>query len=159
MDENNNLNINNNNSEEINSQNSPEKKSQTSTGQIKNKKSKKEGMKELAYKFPMEASFSKVEIPFAFQNNIDQNNQDNKFYSYIKIKDTPTLYLDISNENNINKLFLSSSIEDYKVKISENEKLLNENDKKISKLSNERDSIKEEIKKYNEFVLMQKKKN
>jgi hypothetical protein len=74
------------------------------------KKSKKNSFKELAFKFPIEGSFSKVEIPFAFQNNIDQNNQDNKFYSYIKIKDTPTLYLDISNENNINKLFLSSSI-------------------------------------------------
>ena len=158
MDENNNLNINNNNSNEMNSQNLPDKKSQASTGQIKNKKSKKEGMKELAYKFPMEASFSKVEIPFAFQNNIDQNNQDNKFYSYIKIKDTPTLYLDLSTDNNINKLFLSSSIEDLRVKISDNEKLLNESEKKITKLTNERDSIKEEIKKYNEGVLMQKKK-
>jgi hypothetical protein len=156
MDENNN-NINNDNTEEINNQNINEKKPQTSTIQIKNKKSKKGGMKELAYKFPMEASFSKVEIPFAFQNNIDQNSQDNKFHSYIKIKDTPTLYLDISTDNNIDKLFLSSAIEDLKVSNSEKEKQLNLLEKRITSINNENDSIKEEIKKLKDGLLIQKK--
>ena len=41
-----------------------------------------------AFKFPLENSFSKVEIPFAFQSGFDENSTNNKFHSYIKIQDT-----------------------------------------------------------------------
>ena len=69
--------------------------------------------------FPKDDISSRVEIPFSFQNNNsilnfndstssssnntgNNNNMNNlnQFYSFIKIQNTPTLYLDISDETN-----------------------------------------------------------
>ena len=66
-------------------------------------------MKDIAFKFPIKESFSKVEIPFAFQQNLDEPN-NNRFHSYITIKDTPKLYIDISDDNNMDEFLLSDNI-------------------------------------------------
>jgi hypothetical protein len=122
------------------------------------KKSKKNSFKELAFKFPIEGSFSKVEIPFAFQNNLDEKNPGNKFHSYIKIKDTPTLYLDISTNSNVDKLLLSSTIESLKATNRQQENKLQNLDLKINSIKNENESIREEIEKIKEEILIKDKK-
>lgn len=75
--------------------------------------------------FPKDDITSRVEIPFAFQNNSILNfndsdsstsnntannniNNPNQFYSFIKIQNTPVLYLDISDETNQDKLICDS---------------------------------------------------
>jgi hypothetical protein len=120
-------------------------------------KNKKNSFKELAFKFPIEGSFSKVEIPFAFQNNIEEKNAGNKFHSYIKIKDTPTLYIDISNNSNIDKLLLSSTIESLKATNKQQENKLQELDSKISSIKSGNDNIREEITKKKEEIKMNEK--
>ena len=122
------------------------------------KKSKKNSFKELAFKFPIEGSFSKVEIPFAFQNNLDEKNPGNKFHSYIKIKDTPTLYIDISNNSNVDKLLLSSTIESLKALNRQLENKLQELESKISSIKSGNDNIREEITKKKEEIKMNEKK-
>ena len=44
------------------------------------KKSKNTSFKELVFKFSIECSFSKVEIQFILQNNMEENNLINKFH-------------------------------------------------------------------------------
>lgn len=59
--------------------------------------------------FPKDDLSSRVEIPFSFQDP-SQSSQDSsnsspsQFHSFIKIQNTPTLYLDISDETNQEKL-------------------------------------------------------
>ena len=122
------------------------------------KKSKKNNFQEVAFKFPIEGSFSKVEIPFAFQNNLEENNPGNKFHSYIKIKDTPTLYIDISTNSNVDKLLLSSTIESLKANNRQQENKLQNLDSKINSIKNENENIREEITKLKEDILMKEKK-
>ena len=132
--------------------------SDNSSNKKHSKKSKKNSFKELAFKFPIEGSFSKVEIPFAFQNNLEEKNPGNKFHSYIKIKDTPTLYLDISTNSNVDKLLLSSTIESLKATNRQQENKLQNLDLKINSIKNENESIREEIEKIKEEILIKDKK-
>ena len=128
--------------------------------------------------FPKEEITSRVEIPFSFQNNnrfLNYNDSDssssnnmtnnnmnnfNQFYSFIKIQNTPTLYLDISNEASKEKLIYDSlktenqnliaTLEQKENKLknfkNENELLNNE----LLKLKNELDQRKAQIKKLSE---------
>ena len=73
-------------------------------------------MKDLAFKFPIEKSLSKVEIPFSFQQNLNSDNNNNRFHSYIPIKDTPKLYITISDDNNMDEFLLIDNIESLKTK-------------------------------------------
>ena len=111
------------------------------------KKSGQRGMKDLSFKFPLKKSFSKVEIPFAFQQNLDEPNNDSRFHSYITIKDTPKLYIDISDDNQMDKFNLSSTIESLKVTNQEKEKKLKAIDTNIMKFNNENELLRGEIEK------------
>ena len=117
------------------------------------KKSGQKGMKDFAFKFPLKQSFSKVEIPFAFQQNLDEPNNDSRFHSYITIKDTPKLYIDVSDDKKMDKLNLSSTIESLKVINQEQEKKLKIIDTNIMKFNNENDLLRGEIDKVkNELI-------
>ncbi|MCQ2817104.1 MAG: nucleotidyltransferase domain-containing protein [archaeon] len=100
---------------------------------------------DLAFKFPLKESFSKVEIPFSFQNNLNDNSKSANFHSYIKIQDTPTLYLDISSEENVDKLFLASTIESLRSENSQQEQKIKAMEKTIRDKRIENESIKEEL--------------
>ena len=104
-------------------------------------------MKDFAFKFPLKQSFSKVEIPFAFQQNLDEPNNDSRFHSYITIKDTPKLYIDVSDDKKMDKFNLSSTIESLKEINQEQEKKLKVIDTNIMKLNNENDLLRGEIEK------------
>jgi len=111
------------------------------------KKGGQKGMKDFAFKFPLKQSFSKVEIPFAFQQNLDEPNNDSRFHSYITIKDTPKLYIDVSDDKKMDKFNLSSTIESLKAINQEQEKKLKVIDTNIMKLNNENDLLRGEIEK------------
>lgn len=111
-----------------------------------------------AFKFPLENSFSKVEIPFAFQSGVDEKSSNNKFHSYIKIQDTPTLYLDISNESKVDKLFLSSTIESLKSDNQQKEKQIASLETIIDSTKAENESIRAEINRLNEEILLRQAK-
>ena len=98
-----------------------------------------------AFKFPLENSFSKVEIPFAFQSNLNENSKAGSFHSYIKIQETPTLYLDISNEKKVDKLFLASTIDTLKVENTQHQLSINNLEKQLTNTKTENDNLKEEI--------------
>ena len=110
------------------------------------KKSGSKGMKELAFKFPLKESFSKVEIPFAFQQNLDEPN-NTCFHSYITIKDTPKLYIDISDDKKMDKFKLTSTIESLKASNQEQEKKLKAIDTNIMKFKDENELLQKEIEK------------
>ena len=111
------------------------------------KKGGQKGMKDFAFKFPLKQSFSKVEIPFAFQQNLDEPNNDSRFHSYITIKDTPKLYIDVSDDKKLDKFNLSSTIESLKATNQEQEKKLKVIDTNIMKFNNENDLLRREIEK------------
>ena len=76
------------------------------------------------------------------------------FHSFIRIQNTPTLYLDISDEINQDKLIYDSLK-------SENENLsitLENKEKKLQEFTNENESLKNDLNKL-ENELLQKKKN
>ena len=104
-------------------------------------------MKELAFKFPLRESFSKVEIPFAFQQNLDERNNNSRFHSYITIKDTPKLYIDISDDKKMDKFKLTSTIESLKASNQEQEKKLKAIDTNIMKFKDENELLQKEIEK------------
>ena len=104
-----------------------ENEDSSTSNNCKSKKDKKQhdnngGDSDKMFVFPKDDITSRVEIPFAFQNNnpiLNFNDSDssssnttgnnginnfNQFYSFIKIQNTPTLYLDISDETNQEKL-------------------------------------------------------
>ena len=163
----------------------PEKeKNEEENGKNKNKKDKNANGEnsgadnDKMFVFPTEEITSRVEIPFAFQNNnpiLNYNDSDsstsnntsnnnlnnlNHFYSFIKIQNTPTLYLDISNEASKEKLMYDSLINENQNLVTtleqkesklhnfknENELLKNE----LLKLKNELDQRKAQIKKISE---------
>ena len=111
------------------------------------KKCGQKGMKDMAFKFPLKESFSKVEIPFAFQQNLEEQNNTSSFHSYITIKDTPKLYIDISDDKKMDKFNLSSTIESLKARNKEQEKKLKSIDTNIMKFNNENELLREEIEK------------
>ena len=118
------------------------------------KKNGQKGMKDFAFKFPLKQSFSKVEIPFAFQQNLDESNNDSRFHSYITIKDTPKLYIDVSDDKKMDKFNLSSTIESLKATNQEQEKKLKVIDTNIMKFNNENDLLRGEIEKAkNELII------
>ena len=117
------------------------------------KKSGQKGMKELAFKFPLRESFSKVEIPFAFQQNLDEPNNNSRFHSYITIKDTPKLYIDISDDKKMDKFKLTSTIESLKASNQEQEKKLKAIDTNIMKFNDENELLREEIEKIKKEII------
>ena len=118
------------------------------------KKNGQKGMKELAFKFPLRESFSKVEIPFAFQQNLDEPNNNSRFHSYITIKDTPKLYIDISDDKKMDKFKLASTIETLKASNQEQENKLKGIDTNIMKFNDDNELLREEIEKVkNEIAL------
>ena len=145
---NNNKNNNHNNNQNNNLNNNLHKKS---TGE------KKKGMKDFAFKFPLANSFSKVEIPFAFQQNLEEAN-NSRFHSYITIKDTPKLYIDISDDQKMDKFKLSSTIESLKVSNQKQETKLQSIDTNIMKLNNDNDLIRDEITKIKNEIMMSNNK-
>ncbi len=142
------------------------KEENTKTNNNKNKKDKKVNEEnnttdnDKMFVFPKDDITSRVEIPFSFQNNnsiLNFNDSDssssnntgnnnsmsnlNQFYSFIKIQNTPTLYLDISDETNQEKLIYDSLK-------SENENLvmtLEKKEDKLQKFRNENELLKNEL--------------
>ena len=107
------------------------------------KKSGKKGMKDIAFKFPIKESFSKVEIPFAFQQNLYEPN-NNRFHSYITIKDVPKLYIDISSDEKMDKFNLTSNIDTLQSLNLEQEKKLSTIDTNIMKFNEDNESLRKE---------------
>ena len=116
------------------------------------KKSGQKGMKDLAFKFPLKESISKVEIPFSFTQNLDESNGDSHFHTYITIKDTPKLHIDISDDTKKEKFEKISNIdslkktnEDLKNKLAgiDSKNIIYEKDNEA--LRNEIEKIKNEI--------------
>ena len=156
--------INNNsikeNSTEANNNSNNNNKNNNQNNNLLRKKSsgeKKKGMKDFAFKFPLANSFSKVEIPFAFQQNLEEAN-NSRFHSYITIKDTPKLYIDISDDQKMDKFKLSSTIESLKVSNQKQETKLQSIDTNIMKLNNDNDLIRDEIAKIKNEIMMSNNK-
>ena len=117
------------------------------------KKSSKNSMRDLAFRFPMQESFSKVDIPFSFQQNLDDPNKDSHFHSYIRIRDTPTLYMDISDDHKIDKLNMVSNIDSLKNLNKELEKKLKGIDDNIMKFKDDNTLLNKEIEKTKNEIL------
>ena len=122
--------------------------------ELKHKKKEQKGMKDLAFKFPIENPLSKVEIPFAFQQNLNSQKNNNRFHSYITIKDTPKLYIDISDDNKMDKFLLSNNIESLKSTNQKHENKLQSIDTNIMQFKNDNDILREEIEKLNRDILI-----
>ena len=104
-------------------------------------------LKDLAFRFPIQDAFSKVEIPFSFQQNLDDPNNDSRFHSYITIKDTPRLYIDISDDQKVDKFNMSSVIDSLRTSNKEKEKKLKLIDDSIMKFKEENNLLNKEIEK------------
>ena len=109
------------------------------------RKSGQKGMKELAFKFPIQESFSKVEIPFSFHQNLDEPNNNSRFHTYITIKDVPKLHIDISDETKMSKFELSSNIESLKTTNLEQKKNAERVDAKIVNFEKDNEELRKEI--------------
>ena len=103
-------------------------------------------LKDLAFRFPIQDAFSKVEIPFSFQQNLDDPNNDSRFHSYITIKDTPRLYIDISDDQKVDKFKMSSVIDSLRTSNKEIEKIKNE----IASRNNDINKLKQSIQQFNQ---------
>ena len=117
------------------------------------KKSSKNSMRDLAFRFPIQESFSKVDIPFSFQQNLDDPNKDSHFHSYIRITGTPTLYMDISDDHKIDKLNMVSNIDSLKNLNKELEKKLKGIDDNIMKFKDDNTLLNKEIEKTKNEIL------
>ena len=117
------------------------------------KKSSKNSMRDLAFRFPIQESFSKVDIPFSFQQNLDDPNKDSHFHSYIRITGTPTLYMDISDDHKIDKLNMVSKIDSLKNMNKELEKKLKGIDDNIMKFKEDNSLLNKEIEKTKNEIL------
>ena len=117
------------------------------------KKSSKNSMRDLAFRFPIQESFSKVDIPFSFQPNLDDPNKDSHFHSYIRITGTPTLYMDISDDHKIDKLNMVSKIDSLKNMNKELEKKLKGIDDNIMKFKEDNSLLNKEIEKTKNEIL------
>ena len=154
----------------------------------KEKKSKNEynSAHDKMFAFPKDDISSRVEIPFSFQNNIPQFNFNdsessssnntgnninnlNQFHSFIKIQNTPTLYLDISDEINQDKLIydsLKSENENLQINLVKKQnnlqKFINENENlknDLLKLKNELDNKNNQINLLAEQIKQEEKKH
>jgi hypothetical protein len=158
-------NINNNNIDQIPPQNnqpnpqsnfSPNSSSSKNPSKKRNsydKKSNQKTMKDLAFKFPIQESFSKVEIPFSFQQNLDDPNNDSRFHSYITIKDTPRLYIDISDDEKVDKFHMPAKIDSLKNANKEKETKLKMIDDNIMKFKEENNLLNKEIEKIKNEII------
>ena len=117
------------------------------------KKGSKNSLKDLAFRFPMKESFSKVEVPFSFQQNLDDPDKDSHFHSYIRITGTPTLYMDISDDHKIDKLNMVSNIDSLKNLNKELEKKLKGIDDNIMKFKEDNTLLNKEIEKTKNEIL------
>ena len=117
------------------------------------KKGNQKSMKDLAYKFPIRDAFSKVEIPFSFQQNLDDPNNDSRFHSYITIRDTPKLFIDISDEKKVDKLNMAAKIDNYKSKNNELETKLKAVDDNIMKYKEDNSILNKEIEKIKNEII------
>ena len=117
------------------------------------KKSNQKTMKDLAFKFPIKESLSKVEIPFSFQQNLDDPNNDSRFHSYITIKDTPRLYIDISDEQKIDEFKMPGKIDSLKNANKEKEDRLKTIDDNIMKFKEENNLLNKEIEKIKNEII------
>ncbi len=115
--------------------------------------------------FPKDDISSRIEIPFAFQNNNNNNFNDNEstssntttstnqFHSFIKIQNTPTLFIDISDETNRESLIYEGLKNEYDNLIITNEKKNNQ----INSLNNEIEKLKDELIKLKKEYFQQSK--
>ena len=117
------------------------------------KKSSKNSMRDLAFRFPIQESFSKVDIPFSFQQNLDDPNKDSHFHSYIRITGTPVLYMDISDDHKIDKLNMVSNIDSLKNLNKDLEKKLKGIDDNIMKFKEDNSLLNKEIEKTKNEIL------
>ena len=117
------------------------------------KKSNQKTMKDLAFKFPIKESLSKVEIPFSFQQNLDDPNNDSRFHSYITIKDTPRLYIDISDDQKIDEFKMPGKIDSLKNANKEKEDRLKTIDDNIMKFKEENNLLNKEIEKIRNEII------
>jgi len=117
------------------------------------KKSNQKTMKDLAFKFPIKESLSKVEIPFSFQQNLDDPNNDSRFHSYITIKDTPRLYIDISDDQKIDEFKMPGKIDSLKNANKEKEDRLKTIDDNIMKFKEENNLLNKEIEKIKNEII------
>ena len=128
--------------------------SYNNSSEAKHKKKEQKGMKDLAFKFPIEKPLSKVEIPFSFQQNLNGQKDSNRFHSYITIKDTPKLYIDISDDIKMDKFLLSNNIESLKATNQKHENKLQSVDTNIMQFKNDNDILREEIEKLKHDILI-----
>ena len=117
------------------------------------KKSNQKTMKDLAFKFPIKESLSKVEIPFSFQQNLDDPNNDSRFHSYITIKDTPRLYIDISDDQKIDEFKMPGKIDSLKNANKEKEDRLKTIDDNITEFKEENNLLNKEIEKIKNEII------
>ena len=151
-----NINTNNisENTNKVNSLDTPANANNNEINSNKTKKKEQKGMKDLAFKFPIENPLSKVEIPFAFQQNLNGQKNNNRFHSYITIKDTPKLYIDVSDDNKMDKFLLSNNIESLKTMNKKLENKLQSIDTNIMQYKNDNDILREEIEKIKREILL-----
>ena len=138
-----NFNIENTNSTVSNKNNIPEQNLGPNNSESKPKKRSHNGMSDLAFKFPIKKAISRVEIPFSFQQNFNPNKKN--FHTYISIKDTPKLYIDLSDENKMDKFLLSNNIETLKETYNKKENKVQTIDTNIMQYKKENELIREEI--------------
>ena len=129
-----------------------------SKAEAKRKKKEKKGMNDLAFKFPIKKEFNKIEIPFAFQQE-NNHPKDNHFHSYITIKETPKLYIDISDEQKTSSFYsvtkmdeLKKTNEDYKKILSLKDGKIKESREANEEMREEIERLEEEIRKFNEEI-------
>lgn len=106
-------------------------------------------LSDYAFKFPLDNSFNNINLPFSIQNAIGSNQSESKrqFYSYIKIKDRPTLILDSSIDYpSDDNQSLQEQIDNYKSLNQQQEALIKALENKIIKTNNSNDLINNEIK-------------
>ena len=128
-------------------------KNPSKTRRSYDKKSNQKTMKDLAFKFPIKESLSKVEIPFSFQQNLDDPNNDSRFHSYITIKDTPRLYIDISDDQKIDEFKMPGKIDSLKNANKEKEDRLKTIDDNIMKFKEENNLLNKEIEKIKNEII------
>ena len=138
-----NINLENSNSTVSNKNNISDHNLSPNNSENKHKKKSHKGMSDLAFQFPISKAISRVEIPFSFQQNFNQNKKN--FHTYITIKDTPKLYIDLSNENKMDKFLLSNKIESLKEEYNKIKNNVQSVDSNIIQFNKENEIIREEI--------------
>ncbi len=147
-----NINIENTNTTVSNENNISEQNKSQNNSEIKHKKKSHKGMSDLAFQFPISKAISHVEIPFSFQQNLNHNKKN--FYTYITIKNTPKLYIDISDDTKMDKFLLSNNIESLKETYNKKENKVQSIDNNIMQYKKENEIMREEIEKLKRELLI-----